>query len=168
MIQCGPVRTEFELVYPAWGGYGEETRHVTLDRGQFFAHYVAKFKGPAAVRVPVGPGLDCAASRQHNGDIARDMGNAWIANWEPDNVDGPDTGNIATAILLAPEMGIAATDVDELGCEYLFAVDTTKGVDYWAGAAWSGAKYVKSAKQWHALVKDFAAGLRSPVRVTVK
>ncbi len=47
MIQCGPVRTEFELTYPAWGGFGEETRRVTLDRGQHFAHCRVAFKGAA-------------------------------------------------------------------------------------------------------------------------
>lgn len=167
VIQCGPVRTEFDLVYPAWGGLGEETRRVTLDRGQFFAHFVAKFKGKTPEGVQVGPGLDCSKERQHDGKIVRDLVQGWIANWEPDNVDGPDTGNIATAILLAPGMGTATTDTDESGCEYLFPASAAKGVDYWAGATWSGAKAMSNARQWHALVKNFAEGLRNPVRVAV-
>ena len=168
MIQCGPVRTEFELTYPAWGGFGEETRRVTLDRGQFFAHYRPRFRGQAPAGVQVGPGLDCGAARQHDGQIARDLAAGWIANWEPDGVDGADTGLIATAVLLDPADAPAATATDALGCEYLFPSAGRTSLGYWAGATWSGAGAVKDAKAWHALVRDFAAALRNPIKVSIR
>ena len=168
MIQCGPVRTEFELTYPAWGGFGEETRRVTLDRGQFFAHYRPRFRGQAPAGVQVGPGLDCGAARQHDGQIARDLAAGWIANWEPDGVDGADTGSIATAILLDPADAPAATATDALGCEYLFPSAGRTSLGYWAGATWSGAGAVKDAKAWHARVRDFAAALRNPIKVSIR
>lgn len=168
MIQCGPVRTEFELTYPAWGGFGEETRRVTLDRGQFFAHYRPRFRGQAPAGVQVGPGLDCGAARQHDGQIARDLAAGWIANWEPDGVDGADTGSIATAVLLDPADAPAATATDALGCEYLFPSAGRTSLGYWAGATWSGAGAVKDAKAWHALVRDFAAALRTPIKVSIR
>ena len=168
MIQCGPVRTEFELTYPAWGGFGEETRRVTLDRGQFFAHYRPRFRGQAPAGVQVGPGLDCGAARQHDGQIARDLAAGWIANWEPDGVAGADTGSIATAILLDPADAPAATATDALGCEYLFPSAGRTSLGYWAGATWSGAGAVKDAKAWHALVRDFAAALRNPIKVSIR
>ncbi len=166
----GPCRTQFELVYPAWGGFGEERRVVTLDRGQYFARFATTFAGKRSAGVKVGPGLDCAAARQHDGNIQRDMALAYIANFEPGNVDGPNNGHIMTAILLAPEMGEATTAVDALGCEYLFPAPekTAKGPVYYAGAAWSGDMRVKDAKSWHKLVKDFAAALRAPVKVEIK
>ncbi len=170
-LMNGPVRTVFELTYPAWGGLGEEKRVVTLDRGQFFAHYRSTFAGKVPEGVKVGPGLDCAKERQHNGKIQRDLAQGWIANWEPDNVDGPDTGNIATAVLLAPSMGAATTAVDKLGCEYLFPASAAKGVDYWAGATWVGShrtRHVRDAADWHRRVKAFADGLRAPVKVTIQ
>ena len=168
MIQRGPVRTEFELTYPAWGGFGEETRRVTLDRGQFFAHYRPRFRGQAPAGVQVGPGLDCGAARQHDGQIARDLAAGWIANWEPDGVDGADTGSIATAVLLDPADAPAATATDALGCEYLFPSAGRTSLGYWAGATWSGAGAVKDAKAWHALVRDFAAALRNPIKVSIR
>ena len=168
MIQCGPVRTEFELTYPAWGGFGEETRRVTLDRGQFFAHYRPRFRGQAPAGVQVGPGLDCGAARQHDGRIARDLAAGWIANWEPDGVDGADTGSIATAVLLDPADAPAATATDALGCEYLFPSAGRTSLGYWAGATWSGAGAVKDAKAWHALVRDFATALRNPIKVSIR
>ncbi len=168
MVQCGPVRTEFELTYPAWGGFGEETRRVTLDRGQFFAHCRPRFRGRAPEGVQVGPGLDCGAARQHDGEIARDLAAGWIANWEPDGVDGADTGSIGTAALLDPADAPAATATDALGCEYLFPSAGRTSFGYWAGAAWSGAGAVKDAQAWHALVRDFAAALRNPVKVSIR
>lgn len=168
MIQSGPVRTEFELTYPAWGGFGQETRRVTLDRGQFFAHYTARFAGKAPADVKVGPGLDCGQARQHDGTIVDDLKQAWIADWEPENVDGKDTGTIATAVLLDPTMGPATTETDELGCRYLFPATAGKGISYWAGATWSGAGRVKDAKAWQRVVKEFAMALRAPVKVSLR
>ena len=168
MIQSGPVRTEFEITYPAWGGFGQETRRVTLDRGQFFAHYTARFAGKAPADVKVGPGLDCGQARQHDGTIVDDLKQAWIANWEPENVDGKDTGTIATAVLLDPTMGPATTETDELGCRYLFPATAGKGISYWAGATWSGAGRVKDAKAWQRVVKEFAMALRAPVKVSLR
>ena len=86
-------------------------------------------------------------------------------------MDGPDTGNIATAVLLAPSMGAATTAVDKLGCEYLFPASAAKGVDYWAGATWVGShrtRHVRDAADWHRRVKAFADGLRAPVKVTIQ
>ena len=164
----GPCRTQFELVYPAWGGFGEERRVVTLDRGQYFARFDTSFAGKRPEGVKVGPGLDCAKARQHDGDIKRDLALGYLANFEPDGVDGPQTGSIMTAVVLAPEMGPATTAVDDLGCEYLFPAGEkakTKGPAYYAGAAWTGDMRVKTAKEWHKLVSDFAAALRAPVKV---
>ncbi len=172
VIQCGPVRTEFELTYPAWGGLGEETRRVTLDRGQYFAHFAVTFAGAAPAGTRVGPGLDCSAQRQHNGMIARDHDAAWIANWEPENVDGPDTGVIGTAILLDPDCAPATTGLDAQGCTYLFPSAGRASFGYWAGAAWSGPTsnmtLMPNAAEWHKTVRDFADGLRAPVKVTVR
>jgi len=167
VVQCGPVRTEFEIVYAPWGGLGEETRRVTLDRGQYFAHSVPSFAGASATGVKVGPGLDCSKAREHDGDIERDLAAGWIANWEPDGVDEKDTGSIATAVVLDPADAPATTAVDALGCEYLFPPAGRARFGYWAGAAWSGAGAVKDAQAWHALVRDFARGLRAPVKVRV-
>ena len=166
-IMNGPVRTVFELTYPAWGGFGEETRRVTLDRGQHFARFETRFKGKAPTGVKVGPGLDCAKARQHDGKITRDLAAGWIANFEPNGVDGKYTGSIATAVLLAPSCGAATTATDALGCEYLFPSKAGTSFTYWSGAAWTGAHKIKNEAQWKAYVKDFAAALRAPVKVEI-
>ena len=83
-------------------------------------------------------------------------------------MDGADTGSIATAVLLDPADAPAQTAVDALGCEYLFPPAGRTSFGYWAGATWSGAGAVKDAQAWHALVRDFAAALRHPAKVTVK
>ena len=164
-IMNGPVRTVFELTYPAWGGFGEETRRVTLDRGQRFARYETRFKGAVPTGVKVGPGLDCAKARQHNGKITRDLAAGWIANFEPNAVDGPRTGSILTAVLLAPSCGAATTATDALGCEYLFPSKGGNRFTYWSGAAWTETLEIRTDAQWKTYVKNFAAALRAPIKV---
>ncbi len=171
-IMNGPVRTVFELTYPAWGGLGTETRRVTLDRGQSFARYDVRFANAVPAGVKVGPGLDCAKARQHDGKITRDLAAGWIANFEPDGVDGPDTGSIATAVLLDPAAGPARTATDALGCEYLFPAKPGRSFVYWAGAAWASSpranpRALRHNGQWQEQVRAFAAALRTPVKVDV-
>ncbi len=172
MVQCGPVRTEFEIAYPAWGGLGAETRRVTLDRGQRFAHFRVSFGGGAPAGVRVGPGLDCGEKRGHSGSVARDDAAGWIANWEPQDAGGPNTGSIGTAVLLDPGDAPASSGEDALGCRYLFPPAGRAAFGYWAGAAWSGTSkgegLVSGAGEWHGAVRDFALALRSPVKVTVR
>lgn len=62
----------------------------------------------------------------------------------------------------------AATATDALGCEYLFPSAGRTSLGYWAGAIWSGAGAVKDAKAWHAFVRDFAAALRNPIKVSIR
>ena len=165
-IMTGPVRAVFELTYKPWGKFGKETRRVTIDRGQCLAKFCAVFEGPAPDTL-VGPGIDVAAARNHNGDIKVDMENAIISNFEPK--DGA-FGNIMTAIMLCPKAGKAVVASDDCDCLYLLAKPCAKknAIGYWAGSSWTGAGQFTKSCQWHAYVKDFAAALRAPVTVVVK
>ena len=167
VLMTGPVRAVFELTYRPWGAFGKETRRVTIDRGQCFAHLTATFEGTAPDGVLVGPGLDVAAERHHNGCVRVDMENAVISNFEPE--DGA-VGSIMTAILLDPKAGKAAVTSDEMDCLYLLTKPCAKAnrIGYWAGSSWTGAGLFTKGCQWHAYVKDFAAALRAPVTVTVR
>ena len=167
-LSIGPVRTEFELVYAPWGGFGEERRIVRLDRGQYFTRFAAKFKGTRPDGVKVGPGLDCDKARQHDGQIVRNLEEGWLANFEPDGVDVKDSGSIMTGVLLDPKAKGATTATDALGCEYLFPQAASGDLVWWAGAAWTGAREIFDAKTWHQTVRDFAAALRSPLKVEVR
>ena len=139
---------------------------MTIDRGQCFAKFTATFDGKAP-DVLVGPGLDIAAARNHNGCIRVDMENAVISNFEPE--DGA-FGNIMTAILLCPKAGKAVVASDEMDCLYLLTKPCPEKncISYWAGSSWTGAGTFTKGCQWHAYVKDFAAALRAPIVVSVK
>ena len=118
-------------------------------------------------KVLVGPGLDIAAARNHNGCIRVDMENAVISNFEP--ADGA-FGSIMTAILLCPKAGKAVVASDEMDCLYLLTKPCPEKncISYWAGSSWTGAGTFTKGCQWHAYVKDFAAALRAPIVVSVK
>ena len=165
VMQIGPVRCEFELVYEAWGGFGRETRHVVLDRGQSLAKMTAAFDS-LADGVLVGPGLDVAPERKHGGDIAKSENEGWIAAFEPED---PTDGSLMTAIALGPESMPATIGTDGTGCIYLLArpAAETKAVTYYTGANWTGQKRFVQAADWHRYVKDFSYCLRNPVKVSV-
>ena len=166
VVMTGPVRAVFELTYRAWGAFGQETRRVTIDRGQSFAQFTAIFAGKAP-DVLVGPGLDLAVARNHAGDVRIDLENATLSNFEPE--DGA-VGSVMTAILLDPKAGKAVVASDEQDCLYLLAKPCAvrNCIGYWAGSSWTGAGQFVKGCQWHAYVKDFAAALRAPVKITVR
>ena len=164
VIQTGPVRCEFELVYRPWGGLGDETRRVTLDRGQSFAAFTATF-ADVPDGILAGPGLDIAAKRSHAGSIALSQKDGWIANFEPE--DGAN-GSIMTGILLAPcHLPAATVAEDGEDCLYLLVrpCQKVRAVSYYAGANWTLQGRFTTAAAWHAHVRDFALALRSPVEV---
>ncbi len=163
VLMTGPVRAVFELVYAPWGGYGREVRRVTIDRGRCLAKFEVMFETAPETGF-VGPGLDVSGARNHAGDIRMSLENAWIANFEPK--DGA-AGSYCTAIMLDPSMGKARMASDAFDCLCLM-VKARKKVTYWAGGAWSGAGYFVAADLWHMYVKDFAAALKTPVKVTVR
>ena len=165
VAQVGPVRCEFDLVYEAWGGFGRETRHVILDRGQSLAKMTAAFDSFAEGAL-VGPGLDVAPERKHGGEVAKSEDEGWIAAFEPED---PEDGSLMTAIVLDPASMPAEIATDGAGCVYLLArpAANAKSVTYYTGANWTGQKRFCSAADWHRYVKDFATCLRNPVKVSV-
>lgn len=165
-LQIGPVRCEFELVYDSWGGFGKERRRVTLDRGQSLAKMVATFES-VPEGVLVGPGLDISEKRKHAGSMEFSAQDAWVANFEPQ--DGWD-GSIMTAVALDPSAGSAKVCMDgEDSLMLLTKPDAAKrSIAYYAGANWTGQKRYGNADAWRRYVKDFAFGLRNPIKVSVR
>lgn len=165
-LQIGPVRCEFELVYEGWGGFGKERRHVTLDRGQSLARMVASFES-VPEGVLVGPGLDISAKRKHDGDMKVSAQDGWVSNFEPQ--DGWD-GSIMTAVALDPSVCPACVSMDGEGSLMLLSRPDAakKSISYYAGANWTGQKRYLDADSWHRYVKDFAFGLRNPIKISVR
>ncbi|MDD4101533.1 MAG: glycoside hydrolase family 88 protein [Kiritimatiellae bacterium] len=166
-IASGPVRTAFELTYAPWecgnGVKVSETRRMSLDAGSHFTRFESRFTISGAPTVTGGPGLDISAKNLHNGVLTTLPDQGWLANYEPEQTK---MGSIATAIVL-PHGGSLATDAME--CVYLLGnITPDKPLVWYAGAAWSGAGDFVKPEYWATHVSAFAAGLHTPLQVTVK
>ena len=126
----------------------------TVTAGTPFMRFDVTPKGEAAKRL-VGPGLDVSAKRQHDGLLKVDVANGFIANFEPDGVDGKDNGSILTAIVLKGDKAKTQIASDDQGCIYLLQPSAT--FTYWIGAGWTGAGRFQTPEAWFECVRAFAA-----------
>ena len=166
-LATGPVRTVFELTYAPWacgeGVTARETRRVSLDAGSHFTRIESRLSVTGSAALQAGPGLDISAGRQHNGALAAQPDQGWLANYEPAH---PKHGSLATALVVPEKAALATDPLDNL---YLLRAPAADAPVVWyAGAAWSGAGDFVSADSWAAHVSAFAASLRAPLTVTVK
>ncbi len=129
----------------------------TVTAGTPFMRFDVTPRGEPQQRM-VGPGLDISAKRQHNGMLKVDLDGGFIANFEPEGVDGRENGSILTAIVMAPGETRPLVASDAEGCIYLLQPSQT--FTYWVGAGWTGAGRYRTPDEWFACVKAFAAGLR--------
>ena len=142
----------FELEYETY------TVRGTVTAGTPFMRFDVTPKGEPPARM-IGPGLDISAKRQHDGLVKIDLDNGFIANYEPEGVDGKENGSILTAIVLAPGETRPVMASDAEGCIYL--MQPLQSFTYWVGAGWTGAGLFRTPDEWYACVRDFAKRLRA-------
>lgn len=166
-LASGPVRTVFEVTYAPWAcGNGvtvAETRRMSLDAGSHFTRCESRFTVTGSAPLTAGPGIDTSAAHLHNGLLAVHPDQGWMTNFEPEQ---PKMGSIATAVVL-PAKATLMSDTTE-NVYLLAALTPDKPFVWYAGAAWSGAGDFVNATYWNGYVSAFAAGLRTPLTVTVK
>lgn len=137
--------------------YSEYTLRGTIRAGVHFCRFdILPKPGNTLQGRMIGPGLDISTRRQHNGNLKIDFDLGYIANFEPGAVGNKKNGNVCTAIILAGERPVLASD--KMDCIYLLGHETA--CTYYAGAAWSGAGKFTRAEDWHNYVKEFAKGLK--------
>ena len=141
----------FELEYETYVVRG------TVTAGTPFMRFDVTPKGEQPARM-VGPGLDISAKRQHDGMLTVDLENGFIANFEPEGVDGKENGSVLTAIVLPPGESRPVVASDAENCIYLLQPSAT--FTYWVGAGWTGAGRFRTPDEWFACVRAFAQSLR--------
>ncbi|MBR4171727.1 MAG: DUF4861 family protein [Kiritimatiellae bacterium] len=148
IISKTATKAVFELDYETY------TVRGTVTTGTPFMRFDVTPKGDQPARM-IGPGLDISAKRQHNGILKVDLENGFIANFEPDGVDGKDNGSILSAILFKGDKSKMQIASDNEGCIYLLQPSAT--FTYWIGAGWTGAGRFQTPEEWFACVQAFAA-----------
>ena len=142
----------FELEYETY------TVRGTVTAGTPFMRFDVTPKGESPARM-IGPGLDISAKRQHDGLVKIDLDNGFIANYEPEGVDGKENGSVLTAIVLPPGETRPVIASDAESCIYL--MQPSQSFTYWVGAGWTGAGLFRTPDEWFACVRDFAQRLRA-------
>jgi hypothetical protein len=168
ILADGPLRTEFELRFDAWGAAGRkvaETRRVSLDAGTHFSRVRSTFASSAPRPLTVGVGI---VRREGEGRYGQGAGT--MSYWEP--AMGENGSNACAVIVPAATafetLPAAAPRASEAG-HYLALAPVRPGqpFTYYLGAAWSKGGDFASPQAWEAYVAQTAARLAAPVAVSV-
>src|SRR5580700_2199532 len=185
IITTGPVRSEFELTYDAWdAGEGKisETKRIRIDAGSNMTRVESMFAGRHRPRFEVGIGI---AQRPGNGAIAKNQEEGWMSYWQPAD---RDRGNIGCAIVLPDKIEEFATESATLPKPTQADITTpsdeglppvanllaiaravaSKPFLYYLGAGWSKSGDFPEETDWENYVRQFAARLRAPLKVTIE
>jgi hypothetical protein len=156
----GPIRVLFELDYPAFDASGAkitETLRVSLDAGSQLDHYVATFKG---ANDPLTAALGIKKTKGAKVDYDSKVGS--LTTWEPmENKMGMQ----GLGIIVDPKLLMKQAE-DEKNHLAIAKIDGN-AISYWTGFAWDRPGEIKSQDEWKKYITDFAAGLASPIEVSV-
>ncbi|MCR5413852.1 MAG: DUF4861 family protein [Kiritimatiellae bacterium] len=157
IITNTPEKVEFKLVYAAFSRMGRMTCRITLERGSpFFRNEVSFEHGFKDAFT--GPGLDVNPKRGHKGDVCEDAARGIVSLYEESR--GDVEGSTMTAVFLDPKDAHGITLKTDHQGSRIIALDAKRtSFTYWAGARWSKRGDVKSAEEWHSLVRGFAESL---------
>jgi hypothetical protein len=162
VLANGPIRVMFELVYEAFDVNGTkvvETKRITLDAGQNLSRFQSTYRPDSAAEpLTCGIGLKKVAGEQMHFDAAQ----GWLAIWESME---KKQGMQGVAVIVNPNDLLRITN-DAANNLLLVKVGPRNTAAYWAGFAWDKAGLCTSDAAWKTHVQQFAAGLRSPIKVT--
>jgi len=174
VLSNGPRRAAFRLTYAPWdaGAIGkvQETKQFTVDCGVNFDAVESTFDLASAEAV-VGLGISDHPQAQGfpPAVLTRDPAGRWMSLWE-ENKDG----GLGVAVILASggePAGFAhepPAKTPGIG-NHLLLVKAHDGAPlrYFTGAGWNGSGQFADRASWENYVKAFAAGVASPLTVTV-
>jgi len=152
VLHTGDDYLEFELVYPAFSAAGRMTCHITLRRGERFFRNDVSFERDLPPGAVVGPGIDLDPTRDHKGDLFEDAKTGVVSLFEDPKGEKGSDGSTMAAIFPAPGQKFELK-TDRMGCRVIGF--RTRTFAYYAGASWSLAGEITTAKAWHAAVADF-------------
>jgi|WetSurMetagenome_2_1015567.scaffolds.fasta_scaffold18216_4 unsaturated rhamnogalacturonyl hydrolase len=163
VLARGPVRVVFELAYEPWDAGGvkvSEVKRITLDAGTQLNRVRSTFaiRGAESATVAVGLSEPAGSKRLASPE------NGWIGVWGA--AEGQANGHIGTGVVFPPKAKVELKDAAD-GALVLTRAKTGEPVDYYVGAGWSKAGFADSAA-WGTYLAEFAARLKSPLRVTIK
>ncbi len=164
ILDNGPLRTTFELVYEYAGG--SDTRTFTLDAYTPFNHVVSHLEGIKSDSIAAGISV-----HQGGADTYR-LGDGYVAYSDPTLLPNKGLGRIFVGVI-NPEGGetsyLPSPKPSKDGLGHLLVKSPRKegkDLNYYWGASWSKGK-TATFNQWVCTVEDFQRRLANPLKIKV-
>ena len=161
VLANGPIRVVFELDYGAWVVNGRriaETKRITLDAGSNLSRFESRYLLAEPGELTIASGI----KKNPGSTVQVEKSQGWLRTWEPIK----DNGNVGCAIVADPASVVDSTQDD---LNYLLVLRSRAGapMSYYAGFGWDKSGDFSGPEAWEAYLKDFAARLKSPLKVAL-
>ncbi len=163
LINDGPIRITFELIYEPWEVNGDkitQVKTISLDAGsnmnKITDHY--KFKNNT---LTIAAGV---TKHKNDGSIKIDNFDKYVSYW--DQTDGKvDNGLIGVGVMFPKTENVKLVDQ----ADHLLGLKTlTKNQDftYYQGGAWNRSGFFSHEIDWLRYLEEYSKGLAQPIVVT--
>ena len=163
VLANGPIRVLFELDYDAFdvnGAKVSEVVRIALDASSQLDHYQVFYKPENSGALAPIVGLKKVKGEEK--ECAAENGSLTI--WEPmEN----NMGMQGVAAIVDPKM-FAQQAEDKSNNLLVLKPGTDNSISYWAGFAWDRAGRITTPAAWKKYVANFAQGVQSPIKVSIK
>lgn len=165
-LYTGPLRTQFELEYAAWGSDNfikKEVKRITLDHNSNLMKVEVALDSETTIN-----SLTLGIAINDN-NLAESMSNTqegWHSIWA-EHFDS----QLGTAVLLDPQQieGVEDYRVAEKDQSHLF-INTTpnnNSLVYYAGFGWVKSGQFNTKNDWELYLNQHAQGLKNPILITI-
>ena len=158
LVSEGPIRATFELTYADWDAAGRkvsEVKRISIDLGCNLNRIESRFKTDGTEPLQIAAGLTI-----HEGGKVN-KGENWATVWE--TTDGKDNGMLGLGLVVLGGAFKQSADHALLMAQ----VGPGQSFVHYAGAGWSKGFDFKDSAAWDGYVKDFAARLKTPLKVEI-
>jgi len=160
-ITTGPLRTSFSLKYENWDANGaivEESKIITLDRGNNFTQFNTVIKGVDQISV----GLTL---HEKDGEVSEAKG--WLNYYQP-HADSEISTSIVAAKAYFDTVETYNSTVKDLSNAYAHLNVVDNNVLYYAGFNWKKSGQFKDNKAWESYLDLFSLKINNPLVVEIK
>ncbi|MNK66211.1 hypothetical protein D3C87_855250 [compost metagenome] len=163
VLDNGPLRTTFQLVYDTWNAGGlkvKAVKTISLDAGSQLSRVENRYTFEDNKPMPVVVGI---IKRPELGVIALDEQRGIMGYWEPTVKDDGTTG--VGSILTSPVKNMLVNKEQILS---ITEVKSNEPIVYYTGASWDKAGKITNSVQWFSYLNNFSKELINPLLVNVK
>jgi hypothetical protein len=171
VLANGPVRVIFELTYEPWDAAGRvnrvsENKRITMDAGHNLDQVESTFnfetESSGSSKPTVAIGIAKHTKGIASAEPTQNEKGGWFSFWEEFTKDG----QLGTGVVL-PADTLTGFAEDELNHLVLTKAKSGEPLRYYVGAGWDRSGDFPDKASWEKYLSDFAARLKSPLKISV-